>query len=119
MAIEEHNCDQHDNWSNQQTGFLQITATAKDQKEAESLIKLLTQKQLVACAQVQGPETIVWNDPDVTWRCRFKTSNQLYPEIESEIRSFFGDRKYTLKALPIVKGSEHFLNWLGGELKKS
>ncbi|MBU2515433.1 divalent-cation tolerance protein CutA [bacterium] len=119
MAKQEHNCEEHDKSSDTETGYLQITATANDQKEAEALINFLTNKKLVACAQVQGPESSVENDSGLTWRCRFKTSNQLYPDVESELRTFFDNRKYSVKALPIVKGSEHFLSWLGGELSKA
>lgn len=98
------------------TGFIQVTASAKTQTEAEQLIRIISQKKLAACAQVQGPEANSIVEKKEPWRCRFKTSDELFPAFKEALDLFFEGAPYTLQALPIVKGSKDFLDWLGAEL---
>lgn len=112
-------CESHDHGPKIKTEFVQITATADSQQDAESLIRLLTEQQLVACAQVQGPETSHEENLGNGWRCRFKTSNLLYPSVKQELDTYFDDRSYSINALPIVRGSDHFLAWLKSQLRQS
>ncbi len=77
MAHSDHSCDHHDDDTKTKTDFLQVTAITNNRIEAEALINHLTDKSLVACAQVQGPDSIGIRDNDVGWRCRFKTSLKL------------------------------------------
>jgi periplasmic divalent cation tolerance protein len=106
------------------TEFLQIHVSTSDQTEAEHLIKRLSAKKIVACAQVQGPKALTAeeerarNEPR-RWRCKFKTTSDLFPAVESELNAFFGDQPPDTKVLPIVKGSDSFLEWLGERLGKA
>lgn len=115
----KHSCDHPADTSSSKTGFLQVTATATSHEEADELIRCLTEKQLVACAQVQGKRSDTENGNVPTWKCRFKTSEMLYPRVETELKNFFSDNTYSVKALPIVKGSDHFLNWLNQQLSQT
>ncbi len=108
-------CDSHDIGPTIKTDFLQITVTLGNQAEAVKLISDLSKKQIIACAQVQGPESSLESD-SVDWRCRFKTATWLYETVCAEIDQMLGDRAYTIKDSPIVKGSDHFLNWLQNQL---
>ncbi len=83
---------------------------------------MLVDKRLAASAQVQGlkpaergPNGV--SKHDRRWRCRFKTSKILFQEVKKEIGSFLPDDTPEIIALPIVKGSRYFLNWLGKELR--
>lgn len=112
----EQSCDHPAETPSRKTGFLQITATAGSHEEAAELIRCLTKKRLVACAQVQGRKSDPEHEGAPMWRCRFKTSEMLYSRIETELKNFFSDNTYSVKALPIVKGSDQFLDWLKQQL---
>jgi len=71
----------------------------------------------VACAQVQGPEQIPREDTDGKWRCRFKTSKKLFQDVKNELSAFYEKDNYVIKVLPIVKGSDHFFEWLENQLE--
>ena len=112
---DRHKCDSHDIGPAIKTDFLQVTVTVGNQAEAVKLISDLSEKQIVACAQVQGPESSQQDDT-IDWRCRFKTSTWLFEKVCSEIDRIQNSRPYTINNSPIVKGSDHFLNWLQGQL---
>jgi periplasmic divalent cation tolerance protein len=114
VSKAEQPCDSHG--APEKTGFFQITATAKTQEQAERLIRVISEKKLAACAQIQGPAANSIVEQKEPWRCRFKTSDSLFPSFKEELDLFFKDGDYTLKALPIVKGSKVFLEWLKIEL---
>jgi uncharacterized protein involved in tolerance to divalent cations len=109
---KNNTCDSLEKGTAIKTDFLQLTVTSENRIEAETLIRLLTAKRLVACAQVQGPESNAFKNDPVAWRCRFKTSKKLFPQVCSEVDLFFAGRMHALQSLPIVKGSQYFLNWL-------
>ncbi len=111
-------CDSHGIGPTLKTDFLQVTVTVDNQAEAVKLISDLSKKQIVACAQVQGPESGL-ADNAVDWRCRFKTSTWLFDKVCREIQTIQGGRTYTISDSPIVKGSDQFLNWLQTQLVSS
>ncbi len=113
----EHHCEDLSNENELKAEYLQITTIAENQQEAEELIGFMTSKKAVACAQVQGPEEIPWDDSEGEWRCKFKTSKILYPNVKKQLTEFFEKDDYTIKAMPIVKGSDYFFQWLKKQLE--
>lgn len=105
----------HDIGPTIETDFLQLTVTATSQNEANRLIRILTEKKLCASSQVQGPKSNSSED-DQEWRCRFKTSKSLIQKVSNELKVFFGETPYSIKSLPIVKGSHDFFSWLKKQL---
>ncbi len=110
-------CNSHNKGPTTKTDFLQITVTAASRTEAEMLIKKLTDKRLVACAQVQGSEFVVDKGKSPKWKCRFKTSNDLYQSVCSELDLLLVKDKYEIQHSPIVKSSRYFLDWLNSEIR--
>lgn len=108
-------CDSHDIGPTIKTDFLQVTVTVGNQAEAVKLVSDLSKKQIVACAQVQGPESSLQSD-SVDWRCRFKTATWLFEKVCAEIKQIQDGRVFTINNSPIVKGSDHFLEWLQNQL---
>jgi periplasmic divalent cation tolerance protein len=51
------------------------------------------------------------------WRCTFKTSQALYPQVEDAIRAEHPYAVPQIVALPIIEGSADYLNWLERELQ--
>ncbi|MCP4751743.1 MAG: divalent-cation tolerance protein CutA [Proteobacteria bacterium] len=104
------------------TEYLQVATTTDSQPEAEKLITVLVEKRIAACAQVQGPEILPPKsqpptDDNRKWRCKFKTSKELYGDVEEELKRFFRDNPPEIRTLPIVKGSTVFFRWLDSQLQ--
>jgi uncharacterized protein involved in tolerance to divalent cations len=106
----------HNIGSKIKTDFLQITVKTNNQAGAIDLITALTKMKIVACAQVQGPESSIIGEEPLDWRCRFKTSTALYDQVCVETEQFFQGKPPEMICSPIVKGSEHFLKWLKTQL---
>ena len=114
---EKQSCEQHEQPPEQETGLLQLSTNTNSKLEAQFLIKYLTDRQIVACAQVQQPAANSHIEQTDGWLCRFKSSQELLPTLKTELKQFFGQREVHLKITPIVRGSDSFLNWLKSTLK--
>ena len=102
--------------------FLQVFVTIDDRERANSICKEVVEKRLAACAQVLGPiQSIYWWQGKVEdsqeWLCLMKTSSDRYDELEIPVISLHPYDTPEVIALPIEKGSERYLKWLGEELK--
>ncbi|HBF35211.1 TPA: hypothetical protein DDW35_11690 [Candidatus Sumerlaeota bacterium] len=104
------------------TPYLQVVTTTETQSDAERIARALVRERLAACAQISGPIlSIYWwqgkMESSEEWRCVFKTSQTLYPQVEDAIRAEHPYAVPQIVALPIVEGSADYLNWLERELQ--
>ncbi len=81
----------------------------------------LIERRLAACVQISGPITSVyrWQEKIETgseWRCEIKTRMAHYAAVESAIRELHSYDVPEILALPVVAGSQAYLDWLRGEL---
>ena len=105
------------------TSYLQVATTTENKEDAEKIGKALVEKRLAACAQLVGPiqSTYWWKERIETaqeWLCHVKTHKGLYDEIEKAIKAIHPYETPEIIAMPIVGGSDEYLEWLGGEVKK-
>ncbi len=101
--------------------YLVIT-TSSNKEEVQKLAETMVQKRLAACAQVEGPitSTYWWKgkvEKDEEWKCSFKTSEALYPELERLLKHEHSYDVPEIIAIPIVEGNNDYLSWLAKELK--
>jgi periplasmic divalent cation tolerance protein len=94
-----------------------ITTTTADRADAERIAASLVAKHLAACVQVSGPieSTYRWKGQiEVTqeWLCTIKTIRNLFPEVEDVIRDLHSYEQPEIVAIPIVAGSEAYLQWI-------
>ena len=102
--------------------YVQVVTTTETREDGKKIAKDLVEKRLAACAQLVGPivSTYWWKDKVETaeeWQCLIKSKKSLYGEVEKAIKVLHPYETPEIIALPIVSGSDDYLEWLNGELK--
>ena len=102
--------------------YIQVVTTTETKEDAEKIAKALVEKRLAACAQLVGPivSTYWWKEnveTDEEWQCIIKSKKSLYGEVEKAIKMIHLYETPEIIALPIVSGSDDYLEWLNSELK--
>ncbi len=100
-----------------------VTTTFEDRHEAERLTDLLVKKRLIACGQISGPVTSTywWNDEIVTTAevvLSMKTTTDHYADLERTIRSNHTYQLPEIIALPVIRISDDYRDWLARELTR-
>jgi periplasmic divalent cation tolerance protein len=104
--------------------FIQVSTTFDKRRDAEDVVRSLIEKRLAACVQICGPVTSVYRwqgnvEAAEEWVCVIKTRRDLYPQLESEIQSVHPYDEPEIIAVPIVQGSDGYLNWVLSETQQS
>lgn len=99
-----------------------MVTTTETREDAEKIAKDLVEKRLAACAQIVGPivSTYWWKENVETaeeWQCLLKSKKSLYDDVEKAIKMIHPYETPEIIALPIVSGSDDYLEWLNAELK--
>ncbi len=99
------------------TAAIQDDTTVAEQAEAKRIAAALVAKQLAACVQVSGPveSTYRWKDQiekSQEWVCTIKTQHSLFDDVASAIRELHAYNEPEIIALPIVDGSQGYLDWI-------
>ena len=96
---------------------LLIYVTCSDQNEAKRLASHLLEQRLIACANIMAPHIAVYewdgeicDEPETV--VIFKTSNELYEKLETEIIKHHSYDVPCILALDIEKGHKPFLDWI-------
>ncbi|MCX7965344.1 MAG: divalent-cation tolerance protein CutA [Syntrophorhabdaceae bacterium] len=102
--------------------YLQIYTTSDRIDIAEAIAKRLVEERLAACVQVSGPitSTYWWQgkvDTSQEWLCIIKTTKNLYKEVEDTIKAIHHYDVPEIIAVPIIIGSDNYLNWLKKEVR--
>jgi periplasmic divalent cation tolerance protein len=101
--------------------FLQVITTTESREEAKIIARHLIDAQLAACVQIWGPveSTYRWKGKVETaeeWICLIKTREDLYKKLEKAVISLHSYDTPEIIALPIIKGSADYLQWLDDTL---
>jgi periplasmic divalent cation tolerance protein len=100
--------------------YIQISTTTETKEEAQKIAQYLVEQKLAACAQITGPieSTYRWRDNVETaneWLCLIKTREALFNKAQAAIKKLHSYETPEIIAVPIVKGSKEYLNWLDDE----
>lgn len=100
-----------------------VLVTTSTQEEAEKIGRMLVEAKLAACANVvSGVRSIFRWDNNITveQECLMiiKTTRKRFAELESVVRQQHSYSVPEIVALPVVAGSESYLNWVRGETDK-
>jgi len=105
------------------TKYIQVLTTTATKSAAQAIATAVVGKRLAACAQVIGPitSTYWWQGKIETaeeWLCVMKSRQDLYQELEKAIRQVHPYEVPEILAVPVVQGSQDYLEWMDRELAK-
>ncbi len=97
--------------------YIQITTTTETKEEAEKITQYLVEQKLAACVQIIGPIASIyrWKGKVETaneWLCLIKTREEFYDKVETTIKKLHSYETPEIIAVPIIKGSKEYLNWI-------
>ena len=103
--------------------YVQVFTTVEKREDADRIASEVVRKRVAACAQILGPiRSLYWWKGKVEeageWLCVLKTRKDLFPALEQEIKSIHPYDVPEIIALPIVAGSEAYLQWIDTETRK-
>lgn len=102
--------------------FIQVVTTAASKSDIERMANFVVEHRLAACAQQIGPieSTYWWKgkiEKSQEWLLVMKSTKDAYPVLEKNIKSLHPYENPQIVALPIVCGSQDYLNWLKDEVR--
>ena len=103
--------------------YIQVFTTTEKKEDAEKIANVLVKNRLAGCIQILGPivSTYWWKgnvEIAEEWLCFIKSKRMLYDELEKAIKEIHPYETPEIIAVPIVRGSKDYLEWLKNELKK-
>src|SRR5450759_4766613 len=103
--------------------YIQVMTTTETKEQAQTIAQHLMEEKLAACVQIVGPITSIYRwkgkvENAQEWLCLIKTRNDLYNKVEATIKSIHLYETPEIIAVPIIKGSKEYLNWLDDELSQ-
>src|SRR5262249_19201061 len=104
------------------TDKIVVLVNCGNKREAEGLAKSLVEKKLAACVNVlPGLVSWYWWENKLTQdqeiMLLIKSSREIFPELEKEIRRLHSYAVPEVIALPIVEGSLNYLTWIEQSMK--
>ena len=101
--------------------YIQVFTSVAKKSDAEKIAKTLVNKKLSACVQIIGPMESIYKwkrklQKSKEWLLVIKTKRNLYKKLEKEIKRIHPYQIPEIIALPIIKGSKEYLNWLNKEV---
>jgi periplasmic divalent cation tolerance protein len=104
--------------------FIQISTTTETKEQAQKIAQYLVEQKLAACVQVTGPIESIYRwkgkiETATEWLCLIKTREDFFDKAEAAIKKLHPYETPEIIAVPIVKGSKEYLNWLDDELSHS
>jgi periplasmic divalent cation tolerance protein len=103
------------------TEYIQIYTTTENKDDAGIIAETVVKKRLAACAQVVGPitSTYWWKgtiEEAEEWLCIMKSRKDLFDRLEEAILDVHSYDVPEIVAVPIVIGSQSYLQWLNKEV---
>jgi len=93
-----------------------VLVTAASEVEAKSIATALISDKLAACVSIMPIRSLyTWNDQihdEAEWQLIIKTDLSQFAQIEAKIQSIHSYDVPEMIALPIVQGSQPYLQWI-------
>jgi periplasmic divalent cation tolerance protein len=102
---------------------IQVLTTVGSEEDARAIARALVERRLAGCVQLIGPitSTYWWQgsvEDDTEWLCVIKSTADLYAVLERAIQEVHPYEVPEILAVPVLMGSQGYLDWLRGELVK-
>jgi len=103
--------------------YIQVFTTTEKKEDAQKIAQRLVEKRLAGCVQIIGPIVSIYRWKDnlekaEEWLCLIKSEKNLYADLEKTIKEIHPYETPEIIALPIVAGSQDYLDWLSKEVEK-
>jgi periplasmic divalent cation tolerance protein len=99
------------------TNFVVVLVTADSEVEAEAIAKSLVENQLAACVSLSPIRSIYTWQGEIhsaaEWQLVVKTDLAKFEDLKTKVRAMHSYEVPEILAIPIVAGSEAYLDWLG------
>ena len=104
------------------TQYVLVLTGTSSRAEAQSIADTAVEQRLAAAVQVIGPVTSTYRwknrmEHAEEWLCLLKTSAELYAEVERAIQTLHSYELPGILAIPVVGGSERYLDWYVQQLR--
>jgi periplasmic divalent cation tolerance protein len=104
------------NWEN-----VVVLVTASSKTEAEAIASALIESKLAACVSCFPVDSLyIWQgkvNSDQEWQLLIKTNLRLFDDLSEKIQELHSYEVPEIIALPIIAGSQTYLNWLGKNIR--
>jgi periplasmic divalent cation tolerance protein len=100
-----------------------VLVTTSSVEEAEEIATVLVQEQFAACVSILPINSIyTWQGKlhkEQEWQLLIKTDLAQFPILEAKIRELHSYEVPEIIALPIIAGSQPYLNWISQQVNKN
>ncbi len=105
------------------TDFIIVLVTTKDKAEADKISQALLSEKIIACANIISAvaSCFLWEGKiDRAEECLviMKTRKDLFSELSARVKVLHSYEVPEVLALPVVDGSEEYLEWMREVLKQ-
>jgi periplasmic divalent cation tolerance protein len=99
------------------TEYIIVLVTAGSEAEAETIAKMLVEERLAACVNLVSPIRSIYRwegtvTDDREWLLLLKTRAEHFAAVAARIKALHSYQVPEVIALPILTGSEAYLQWL-------
>ena len=102
-------------------GYGVVLVTTASIEEAEVIANALVEAELAACVSLLPIHSIyIWQGKlhkEQEWQLLIKTDLALFPTLEAKIRELHSYEVSEIIALPIIAGSQPYLEWIAEQVK--
>lgn len=99
-----------------------ILVTAASQARAKNIAAALVEAKLAACVAITPIESIyTWEgkvNTDSEWQLTIKTRSSLFSLVSVKVKSLHSYEVPEIIALPIIAGSQSYLDWIAANVKQ-
>lgn len=101
--------------------YIQVMTTTGSMTDAQRIADVIVGQRLAACVQIIGPirSTYWWEGEvkqDEEYLCLIKTRGDVYEQLEQAIREAHSYDEPEILAIPVLRGSQGYLDWLDREV---
>ena len=102
--------------------YIVVIMTTSSKEEAARIVSSLLRERLIACANIVGPvSSLFWWQGKIDEENEFlvfmKSHRNLFERLSERVREIHSYDVPEIIALPIIKGSPSYLDWLKASLQ--
>jgi periplasmic divalent cation tolerance protein len=103
------------------TSYGVVLVTSTSEREGEAIARVLLESKLAACVTMLPVRSIyTWEgkvNSEPEWQLVIKTNLSQFSTLEAKIREHHSYQVPEIIALPIVAGSQSYLDWIGENVR--